>query len=291
MRSVSKETITQSFLDYIADDTDERLRFVLEKLAHHLHDFVRETNLTHDEWRKGLELLYKAGEISSPERNEFVLFSDVLGLSSLVDIVNSSEDGTPSSVLGPFHILGAPDVPLGGDLIGDNEGTPLILGGKVVSADGEPIESAEIEIWQTADNGLYSGQDAAQSEYNLRAHMTTKADGRYLLSTVRPAPYTVPDDGPVGELLHATGRHPWRPSHLHFIVTAPGHRSLVTEVFPSDDPYLDEDAVFGVREALIMDYEERNDPGSLPKDLEIRDRLKGKFLVVDFDFVLSKEAA
>ena len=287
MRTVSKDTITQSFLDYMAPDTDERLKFVLEKLAHHLHDFVRETNLTHDEWRKGLEILYGSGEISTPERNEFVLLSDVLGLSSLVDMVNSSEDGTPSSVLGPFHVLGAPDVPVGADLKGDNEGPTVIVGGKVLTTNGDPIEGAELEIWQTADNGLYSGQDEEQPEYNLRAHMVTGSDGRYLFSTVRPAPYTVPDDGPVGELLHATGRHPWRPSHLHFIVSAPGQNTLVTEVFPSDDPYLDEDAVFGVREKLIMEYQERSSTDGLPDDLEIKNTLGDKFYVVDFDFVLA----
>ena len=288
MRTVSKDTITKSFLDYIADDSDDRLKFVMEKLAHHLHDFVRETNLTHDEWRKGLELMFAAGEISTPERNEFVLFSDVLGLSSLVDMVNSSEDGTPSSVLGPFHVLGAPDVPVGGDLINDNEGDKIVVGGRVLTTEGTPIEGAVLEIWQTADNGLYSGQDAEQVEYNLRARMTTDADGRYLFSTVRPAPYTVPDDGPVGELLRATGRHPWRPSHLHFIVTAEGQKSLVTEVFPSDDPYLDEDAVFGVREKLIMEYQERTTTDGLPDDLEIKSKLDGTFYVVDFDFILSK---
>ena len=288
MRTVSKDTITKSFLDYIADDSDDRLKFVMEKLAHHLHDFVRETNLTHDEWRKGLELMFAAGEISTPERNEFVLFSDVLGLSSLVDMVNSSEDGTPSSVLGPFHVLGAPDVPVGGDLINDNEGDKIVVGGRVLTTEGKPIEGAVLEIWQTADNGLYSGQDAEQVEYNLRARMTTDADGRYLFSTVRPAPYTVPDDGPVGELLRATGRHPWRPSHLHFIVTAEGQKSLVTEVFPSDDPYLDEDAVFGVREKLIMEYQERTTTDGLPDDLEIKSTLDGTFYVVDFDFILSK---
>lgn len=288
MRTVSKDTITQSFLDYISDDTDERLKFVLEKLAHHLHDFVRETNLTHDEWRKGLELLYAAGEISSPERNEFVLFSDVLGLSSLVDMVNSAPDGTPSSVLGPFHVLGAPDVPVGGDLKGGNEGETIVVEGRVTDTDDKPIEGAVLEIWQTADNGLYSGQDEDQPEYNLRARMTTGADGRYLFSTVRPAPYTVPEDGPVGELLRATGRHPWRPSHLHFIVTADGMKSLVTEVFPSDDPYLDEDAVFGVREKLVMDYVSTTDTSNLPDDLEIKSKIDGQLSKVDFDFVLSK---
>lgn len=291
MRTVSKETLTQSFLDYIGDSTDERLKFILDRLAHHLHDFVRETNLTHDEWRKGLELIGKAGEITTPERNEFVLFSDVLGLSSLVDMVNSPQDGTPSSVLGPFHILGAPDLAVGGDLIGDNQGQQVVVGGRILTPQGAPIEGAKLEIWQTADNGLYSNQDAAQSDYNLRAAMTTGSDGRYLFSTVRPAPYTVPDDGPVGELLHATGRHPWRPSHLHFIVVAEGFKTLVTEVFPSDDPYLDEDAVFGVREKLVMAYQERHSTAGLPDDLAAKDRLKTPFYVVDFDFVLAKSPA
>ena len=287
MRNVTSETITQSFLDYMSDDADERLQFVLTRFAHHLHDFVRETNLTHDEWRKGLELLYQAGEISTPERNEFVLFSDVLGLSSLVDMMNSSPEGTPSSVLGPFHIQGAPDLPVGGDMKGDNEGAPTVVGGRVLSTDGTPIEGAVLEIWQTAENGLYSGQDESQPDYNFYGCMTTGADGRYLFSTVRPAPYTVPEDGPVGELLRATGRHPWRPSHLHFIVTANGYRSLVTEVFPSDDPYLDEDAVFGVREKLIMEYQERTDTSELPDDLAIKSTIDTPFYVVDFDFILA----
>ena len=289
MRSVTKDNITQAFLNYCTDETDPRLKFILEKLAGHLHEFVRETGLTHAEWRKGIELLYGAGKISTPERNEFILLSDVLGLSSLVDMVNSPDNGTPSSVLGPFHIQGAPDVPVGADLVGDNEGAVAIVGGRVLTPSGEPIAGAEMEIWQTANNGLYSNQDDAQPEYNLRAHMTTDKDGRYLFSTVRPVPYTVPDDGPVGDLLHATGRHPWRPSHLHFIITAEGHRPLVTELFPSDDPYLDEDAVFGVREQLVMEYRESDDTSALPDDLTIRDRLEAPFYVVDFDFVLSDE--
>ncbi len=288
MRNVNEETLTKAFLDYMSDDMDDRVRYLLTELATRMHGFIRDTGLTHDEWRKALELLFKAGEISDAERNEFVLFSDVLGVSSLVDIINSPEEGTPSSVLGPFHVLGAPDVKVGADLKGENEGDLVVVGGRVLDTEGNPIVGAELEIWQTADNGLYSGQDESQPEYNLRAHMVTDADGRYLFSTVRPAPYTVPDDGPVGELLKATGRHPWRPSHLHFIATAAGYRSLVTEVFPSDDPYLDEDAVFGVREKLIMVYQERNDPTDLPDDLEIKAKIEGTFYVVDFDFILPK---
>lgn len=290
MRTVNSDTVTQSFLDYMGEDTDERLRVVLTSLVEHLHAFVKETELTHDEWRKGLELLFDAGNISSQERNEFVLFSDVLGISSLVDMIHSSDDATPSSVLGPFHVLGAPDLPVGGDMLTGNEGDAVVVSGKVLSTENKPIEGAVLEIWQTADNGLYSGQDPKQPEYNLRARMTTGSDGRYLFSTVRPAPYTVPDDGPAGELLKATGRHPWRPSHLHFIVSAPGHRTLVTEVFPSDDPYLDEDAVFGVREKLIMDYKPESNHENLPDDLEIKQALAGReYFKVDFDFLLKAD--
>lgn len=286
MRTVSTDTITKAFLDYCGPDTDVRTREVLESLAKHLHAFAKETALTHDEWRKGIELMTRAGDITTPERNEFVLFSDVLGLSSLVDMIHSPEGATPSSVLGPFHILGAPDLPIGGDLIGDDTGDAIIVGGVVRDMEGAPISGAVLEIWQTADNGLYSNQDPAQPDYNLRAMQTVGADGRYLLSTVRPAPYTVPDDGPVGDLLHATGRTPWRPSHLHFIVQAEGYRTLVTEVFPDDDPYLDSDAVFGVREKLVMHYARSEDAAKLPDDLAARDAIKAPFYLVDFDFVL-----
>lgn len=286
MRTVTKETITQAFMDYCGPETTPRLRFILEKLVQHLHDFTRETNLTHDEWRKGLELLQKTGEITTPERNEYVLLSDVLGLSSLVDMVNSPDNGTPSSVLGPFHILGAPDLAVGGDMKKDNNGATVIVQGYVQTTDGTPVRGAEIEIWQTADNGLYSNLDENQPEYNLRGHMMVGEDGLYRFTTVRPAPYTVPDDGPVGELLNATGRQPWRPSHLHFIVTAPGFKTLVTEVFPSDDPYIDQDAVFGVREQLIMQYVEQKDISSLPDGLEIGREVTLPFYTVDFDFTL-----
>jgi len=292
MRTVTTESITQSFVDYMGEDTDERLKSVLESLVKHLHDFVRETDLTHDEWRKGLELLFAAGNISSAERNEFVLFSDVLGISSLVDMIHSSDEATPSSVLGPFHIQGAPELAVGGDMLGNETGDAVVVSGRVLTTNGAPIEGAVLEIWQTADNGLYSGQDPKQADYNLRARMTTGPDGRYLFSTVRPAPYTVPDDGPVGELLNATYRHPWRPSHLHFIVTATDHATLVTEVFPSDDPYLDEDAVFGVREKLVMDYKKQTSNASLPDDLAIKSALNDRdYYTVDFDFVLASTSA
>ncbi|MGI9501339.1 MAG: dioxygenase [Geminicoccaceae bacterium] len=288
MRNVDQHTITQAFLDYCSEETDPRLRFLLERLASHLHAFTREVELNHDEWRATIDFLTRAADITTPERNEFILLSDVLGLSSLVDMVHSPADATSSSVLGPFHILGAPDLPVGGDLKLDNDGATVIVQGKVLSPDGTPIPGATLEIWQTAANGLYSNQDATQRDYNLRARQVVGDDGRYAFTTVRPAPYTVPSDGPVGDLLRATGRHPWRPSHLHFIIQAEGFRTLVTELFPDDDPYLDEDAVFGVREDLTMHYREHRDQDAAPADLEARDRLTTPFYMIDFDFRLAK---
>ena len=286
MKDVSIDTITQAFLDYCGDDTDPRTMFVLTKMVEHLHAFAKETQLTHAEWARGLKFVTDAGIISDDERNEFVLISDVTGLSSLVDMIGSQHEGTSSSVLGPFHSVGAPMLPVGGDIKKDNDGATVVVEGYVKGTDGKPIEGAVIELWQTAENGLYYSQDGDQSDFNLCCSMTTGADGRYAMTTVKPAPYKVPDDGPVGELFRATGRTPWRPSHLHFIVQVEGYKSLVTEVFANGDPYLNSDAVFGVREDLIMDYVESTDMDALPADLEARAAVTSPYFKVDFDFVL-----
>ena len=276
-------------MDYCSNDTDPRTMFVLQKMVEHLHAFAKETQLTHAEWARGLKFLTDAGKISDDVRNEFVLISDVMGLSSLVDMIGSQHAGTSSSVLGPFHSVGAPLLPVGADLKKGNEGTTVVVEGRVKDTDGKPISGALIELWQTAENGLYYSQDGSQDDFNLCCSMKTDADGRYALTTVKPAPYKVPDDGPVGELFRATGRTPWRPSHLHFIVQTPGYRSLVTEVFANGDPYLDSDAVFGVREDLIMDYVESFDLSALPKDLEVGSKVTLPYYTVDFDFVLVSE--
>ncbi|MGI9333177.1 MAG: dioxygenase [Gammaproteobacteria bacterium] len=285
MRTVTVDNITETFMAYFGDETDERLRFVMERMAHHLHSFTREVNLTHDEWRKGIAFLHAVGQKSDLERDEFVLLSDVLGLSSLVDMLHSSSKGTASSVLGPFHIAGSPALPVGGDLKGDNEGELVLVSGRVMGPDGKPIEGATLDIWQTAANGLYSSQDEEQSTYNFHGLMTTGADGRYALTTVKPVPYTVPTDGPVGEILRAMGRHPWRPSHLHVIVRARGYRTLVTEIFPDDDPYLDDDTVFGVRDDLVMRYEPRS-AESFPDGMALSGKVDEPFEAVDFDLRL-----
>ena len=289
MKDVTIDTITQVFLQYCSHDTDPRTMFILQKLVEHLHAFAKETQLSHAEWRRGLEFLYDAGKISTPERNEFVLTSDVTGLSSLVDMIGSQHNGTSSSVLGPFHITGSPSLSVGGDLKRNNQGATVVLEGTICTTDGTPIEGAVLELWQTATNGLYSNQDPHQPDYNLRCSMRVGKDGRYALTTVKPAPYKIPDDGPVGDLLRATGRNAWRPSHLHFIITADGYRSLVTEVFASDDLYLNCDAVFGVRADLTMDYVESYDTSILPTDLEVGKNVTLPYYKVDFNFILVPE--
>ena len=288
MRTVTPDTITDVFLGYFGDDTDPRLREVMESLARHLHAFAKDVNLTHAEWQMGIAFLEWAGRISDAERHEFVLLSDVLGLSSLVDMINSRPEGTSSSVLGPFHISGAPDIPFGHDLKRHYDGPVLLACGTVMDPDGNPIEGAKLEVWQTAPNGLYSSQDADQDTYSFHGVMTTDADGRYGFTTVRPVSYTVPTDGPVGQILNATGRHPWRPSHVHFIVSAQGFRPLVTEIFPDDDPYLDEDTVFGVREDLVMSYVERP-ADTFPDGYVLSGRVTEPYLLAEFDLRLVRD--
>ncbi len=285
MRTVTPDTITDVFQSYFSDDTDPRFKEVIGSLAKHLHAFTREVGLTHDEWRKALEAMEWAAKITTPERNEFVLLSDVMGLSSLVDMINSRPGATSSSVLGPFHVSDAPPLEVGGDMRRDFEGEVLLVEGYVRDAEGNPIAGAEIDIWQTAPNGLYSSQDPEQDIMSFHGLMHADAKGRYAFTTVRPVSYTVPTDGPVGQILNAAGRHPWRPSHLHFIVKADGFRDLVTEVFPADDPYLDQDTVFGVRDDLVMTYKPQA-AGSFPEGFALSGQVKDVYSRVDFDFTL-----
>ena len=286
MRNVTKDNLTEVFMGYLGSDVDPRLREVMGSLVKHLHNFAKEVNLTHEEWNTGIQFLERAGEISDETRHEFVLLSDVLGLSSLVDMLNSSGEGTSSSVLGPFHISGSPDLAVGGDMRRDYPDTLLLVEGQITDPNGNPIKGATLDIWQTAPNGLYSSQDPDQDTYSFHGLQTVGEDGRYAFTTVKPVEYTVPSDGPVGDILRACGRHPWRPSHLHFIVEAEGFRPLVTEVFPEDDPYLDEDTVFGVREDLVMKYQTMP-AAEFPKDgFALSGTVDEDFLKVTFDLTL-----
>ncbi len=289
MRNVTRDNITDVFMGYLGQDTDPRLREVVGSLVKHLHAFAKEVKLTHAEWNEGIRFLERAGEISDAERHEFVLLSDVLGLSSLVDMLHNRPEGTSSSVLGPFHISGAPPLAVGGDMRRDYDAPVVLVEGVIKDPQGNPIPGATLDIWQTAPNGLYSSQDPDQDTFSFHGLQTVGADGRYAFTTVKPVDYTVPSDGPVGDILRACGRHPWRPSHLHYIAEAKGFRPLVTEVFPEDDPYLDEDTVFGVREDLVMRYEEMP-AGSFPADgFELSGKVTNDYLRVRFDLTLVPE--
>jgi len=287
MRNVTVENITDVFEGYFSPETDPRTKEVLVSMVRHLHAFAREVNLTHDEWNKGLSILKHTGDITDDERNEFVLMSDVLGLSSLVDMMHSSNEATSSSVLGPFHVSNPPPLAMGGDMRNGFDDQVLLVEGQVTGTDGKIIANAELDIWQTAPNGLYSSQDEDQDIHSFHGLMKTDAEGRFAFTTVRPVEYTVPTDGPVGELLNATGRHPWRPSHLHYIIKADGYRSLVTEVFPSDDKYLDQDTVFGVRDDLVMEYTEHAADTFPAEGFELSGKVTDPYLKVKFDLILA----
>ena len=272
MRNVTKDNLTDVFMGYFGDDVDPRMREVMGSLVKHLHNFAKEVNLTHAEWTTGIRFLERAGEISDAERHEFVLLSDVLGLSSLVDMINSRPEGTSSSVLGPFHITGAPDIPFGADLKRHYGGTVLLARGVVTDTEGKPIEGAKIDIWQTAPNGLYSSQDEEQDTYSFHGIMTTGGDGAYGFTTVKPVSYTVPTDGPVGDILRAAGRNP-----------GAGDRG-----FPDDDPYLDQDTVFGVREDLVMEYLPQP-AGTFPTEgYELSGKVGDPWILVEFDLTLTR---
>ncbi len=286
MRNISLDNITDTVRASFDGAADARFREVIEGLVTHLHAFAREVNLTHEEWDAGIDFLWRAGRISDERRNEFILTSDVLGLSSLVDILDGSASGTESSVLGPFYVTGAPEVPVGTSLVGDNAGERVLMHGRVLDTAGRPLAGALLDFWQTDAAGLYSQMDPSQSPMNLRCRMHTDEEGRYALVTVKPRYYSVPYDGPVGDLLRNGGRHAWRPSHFHVVVTAPGHRRLVTEIFADDDPYIDGDAVFGVRDGLVAHFERRTDAAAAAPW-----KVEAPYFEVNFDYRLDPEPA
>ena len=255
----SAEVVAASF----ANAPDPRLKRVLTSLVHHLHAFVKDVELTEEEWGVAIDFLTRTGHMSNNVRQEFILLSDVLGISMLVETINHRTGGqsTESTVLGPFHMVESPKRALGQDIALDGKGTPCLVSGRVTGPDGEPLAGASVDVWQTNEDGFYDVQQPGiQPAGNLRGLFTVDEQGRFWFRSVVPRFYPIPDDGPVGELLAATGRHPNRPAHLHFIVAAPGYRPVTTHVFVADSPYLDSDAVFGVKESLIREVPEVDDP-------------------------------
>lgn len=239
---------------------DERLREVIQALVHHLHDFATQTQLTHEEWRLAIDMLTATGQITDERRQEFILWSDALGVSMLVDALGHPlpEGATESTVLGPFYVPGSPLREYGANIAEQESGVPAWVHGRVIDvATGAPVAGAELDVWQNGDNRLYAVQDPDAPEHHLRGRFRTRDDGSYAFLAVRPVPYPIPDDGPVGAMLRATGRHPWRPAHIHMVVSAPGYATLVTHIFDQDSRYLESDAVFAVKPSLLRRFEER----------------------------------
>jgi hydroxyquinol 1,2-dioxygenase len=286
MTETTEQELTDRVVASFATAKDERFREVMQALVRHAHAFVRETRLTDDEWTAAIEFLTAAGHITTDTRQEFVLLSDVLGISMLTVAVNEPglEKSTQSTVLGPFFVQDSPGIELGGDIAGGATGEPAWVDGQVTDTDGNPVPGARVEVWEADDDGMYDVQydDAILAG---RAHLFTDAEGRYRFWGLTPTPYPIPDDGPVGRLLDHAGRSPMRAPHLHFMVTAPGFRRLITHIFVADDPCLHADSVFGVKESLIRPFD-RHEAGTPTPDSR---EPAGPWTSTTFDIVLRKE--
>jgi hydroxyquinol 1,2-dioxygenase len=267
-----------------AGTTDPRTAELVEALTRHLHAFLRETRLTEGEWRRAIDFLTAVGHLTDERRQEFILLSDVLGASMQTITINNEvyANATEATVFGPFFVEGSPDVGLGGDVAGGAAGEPCWVEGAVTGVDGTPLPGARIEVWEADADGLYDVQ-YDDDRVAGRGHLHADEQGRYSFWAVTPTPYPIPDDGPVGELLRATGRSPMRASHLHLMVEAPGHRTLVTHVFPRGDAYLASDSVFGVRDSLVVDVRRQPPTSPTPDGRDIA----GPWSRIAFDIVLA----
>jgi hydroxyquinol 1,2-dioxygenase len=284
---VTEENITDLAVERWATARDPRLAELMTALVRHLHDFAREVRLTEAEWMAAIQWLKRTGQISNEKREEFILTSDVLGLSMLVVQMNHQFDprATPATVLGPFHIEGSPELGYGADMSQGLPGTPLFITGVVKDLDGKPVPGAVLDLWQADNEGLYESQHADVDEARLRAKYTTREDGSYCVRTVAPLGYTIPMDGPVGDLISRTEISHFRPAHVHFLLNVPGYEPLITHLFEEGADYLDSDVVFGVKEQLVVRYEKR-EPGETPDGGTI----DVPWFDARYDFVLQPQA-
>ncbi|KQW69889.1 intradiol ring-cleavage dioxygenase [Methylibium sp. Root1272] len=287
MRNINEDTITQAVIAAMSGCTDGRLTSIMTSLVQHLHSFAREVKLTEAEWEQAIRFLTEVGHITDDKRQEFILLSDTLGLSTLVTAQNNAKPPgcTEATVFGPFFVEGAPWFEYGQDIANGARGEPCFVRGQVRGIDGRPISAAVIDVWQSDDAGHYDVQYAgsgAEFEHRARGRFRSGADGHFRFRSILAQPYPIPHDGPVGRMLDALGRHPWRPAHLHFMIEAPGYEKLITHVFRDGDQYLDSDAVFGVRSTLIADWK-RHDPGVAPDGHD----LAVPYYTLEFDFVLN----
>ena len=288
MTVMTPDQLTKQVLAAYAGTPDPRLRQLLTSLIGHLHAFAVETRLTRQEWLAGVDFLTATGQKCDDERQEFILLSDVLGFSSLVDLINAADGATESTVLGPFYVPGAPVRAMGEQLGRPEDGSPTLVRGRVTDPAGEPLDGASLDVWQSSSNGLYDTQDPQQPPFNLRGVFVTGPDGLYQFRTVRPASYPIPTDGPVGGLLRGAGRHNWRAAHIHAIVSAPGYRPVTTHIFDAENPYLDSDTVFGVKDSLVRPFRPAG-PGDPPDvsyvtemDFSLAARTTARGLIADF---------
>lgn len=278
------QAVTDEVVASFAETKDSRLEEIVTSLTRHLHAFARDVRLTQDEWEAGIDFLTRVGYITDARRQEFILLSDVLGLSMLTVGINApvSAGATESTVFGPFFVENAPEVALGGDIAVGVKGTPCWVSGTVTDTAGAPVAGARIEVWEADEDGFYDVQYPSGALAG-RGRLVAGPAGEYRFWSVRPSAYPIPADGPVGELLRATGRGPMRPAHLHFKVEEPNHRTLITHIFAAGDEYLDRDAVFGVKPSLVVDFADHG-PGAAP-DGRVLD---GPWNSVRFDIVLEK---
>ena len=285
-RLTTEDDITAEVLRRFESTDDPRLKQIMQSLVKHVHAFLKEVQLQEAEWWQGIEFLTRTGHMCDARRQEFILLSDTLGISMVTDLISNRRPAgaTESTVFGPFHRDGAPEKEYGDSIVAaDRHGMITYFYGRVLDLHGKPISGAELDVWQAAADGLYDAQDVSLSEMNMRGKFKTGQDGRYLVKTTRPVAYQIPADGPVGELLAATNRHPWRPAHVHFAVSAPGFWPVTTHVFDSIDKYLNEDAVFGVKNSLIAEFKEHQTRDEAARKFDA----EPPFCTCEFDFVLA----
>jgi catechol 1,2-dioxygenase len=283
----TEENSAEVVISRNAGAEDARLKEVMAVIIRHLHAAVKEIQPTQEEWMRAITFLTDTGHMCSDWRQEFILLSDILGVSMLVDAINNRKPSgaSESTVLGPFHVEGAPELPMGADICFDQKGEPMFVHGRILDTEGRPVAGAKIDVWQANDEGFYDVQQKGiQPDFNLRGVFRTGADGRYWFRGVKPKFYPIPDDGPVGKLLRALGRHPYRPAHLHYIIGAEGFETLVTHIFDPDDPYIGTDAVFGVKESLLAAFRWTEDAAAA----QAAGFGSPGFFDVEHDFVLAR---
>ncbi|CAI6095289.1 unnamed protein product [Clonostachys chloroleuca] len=288
LKNLTTDNITENVVAINSSCSDPRTRFLFERLAHHLHDFARETRLTTSEWMTAIQFLTRTGQICTDTRQEFILLSDVLGLSLLVDSIDHPKPpaSTEGTVLGPFHAHGAEQLASGEAISHDPDGEPLLVVCSVKDSRGNPLPDVEIDIWETDSNGFYDVQYADREGFDNRAILHSDKQGNFHFKAIVPVSYPIPDDGPVGQLLKVLNRHPYRPSHMHFKFNKAGYDPLITALYVRGDPYESSDAVFGVKESLIVDLKRASDTPGLSETYGVLETTK----VLTYDFVLVSEA-